>query len=462
MIDFSKIHRFSLAYNLLKFIEVISLKLFFREIHVLNKERIPKDAAVILAPNHQNALMDALAILSCLKGKTFFLARADLFAKDQLAKILRFLCIMPVFRIRDGYSNLNQNDKIIGYCTNLLKRNKRLTIMPEGNHDGFRRLRPLKKGIPRVAFQFAEETQFQKPVFIVPVGLDFSHYWHIGAKLVVNFGEPIDVLQYRSLYESNPAQALVSVNQQISEGLKKRMIHIGSEKFYQQIELLREIGSKTACQSMGLEHQYRPAAIEAQKHLIEKIDCFASEHPEQMQGIAEKVDHYSQLLAQFKMRDHTIESHPYPALALWLRLLLFLVGFPFFAIGAIAGYPTFKLPMLATKKIKDEQFWSSVTFVLGMFITLILFCALLILMGLYLDSFSESLMLSIALVLCGAFAIRYRFNWMKLNSSFRLRKLINKNDPKAQTMLGLRAEIIEFVQQLLLKKNNKPIKKADK
>jgi len=449
MIDFSKIHRFSFFYHFYKLITDVSLKLFYREIHVLNKERVPKDAAVIFAPNHQNALMDALAILSTFNGKTFFLARADLFAKDRLAKILRFMCIMPVFRIRDGYSSLNQNDKIIGYCTNLLKLKKRVTIMPEGNHDGFRRLRPLKKGIPRVAFHFAETTQFKQAIYIVPVGLDFSHYWHIGAKVTINFGEPIDVLHYQSLYEANPAQALLAINQQLRDGLKKRMLHIESERFYDTIDQLREIAGNAAAINLGLEPSYRPALLESQKHLVEKLDALAVEEPAKMQKIEDLVKSYTHLLHQYNFRDNTIERGALSTGRSSLQLLLFTVGFPIYLIGAVVSYPSFKLPMLAIKKIKDVQFWSSVTFVLGMLISVLIFLSIFIAGGFLLDSFSKSFTYAVVMVLCGAFALRYSFNFKKMRSSLRFTNMLRRKHKDAQQLIGLRTEIISLVNHLL-------------
>ncbi len=55
---------------------------------VRGQENIPEDGAVILAPNHCNALMDALVILRAFKDGTVFGARADIFRRPSVAKIM--------------------------------------------------------------------------------------------------------------------------------------------------------------------------------------------------------------------------------------------------------------------------------------------------------------------------------------------------------------------------------------
>ena len=47
--------------------------------------------ATIYAPNHTNTLMDALVVLQLRRGGTLFGARADVFRKPVIARILHFL-----------------------------------------------------------------------------------------------------------------------------------------------------------------------------------------------------------------------------------------------------------------------------------------------------------------------------------------------------------------------------------
>ena len=51
----------------------------YRRFEYIGKENIPTDGAVIFAPNHTNALCDAMAILGIDHGQKVFVARADIF-----------------------------------------------------------------------------------------------------------------------------------------------------------------------------------------------------------------------------------------------------------------------------------------------------------------------------------------------------------------------------------------------
>mgnify|MGYP000843942890 CR=1 FL=1 len=114
--------------------------IFYRRVIVVGRENINPDHHLIFAPNHQNALMDALAVLFTHKGQPVFLARADIFRRKTIASVLYFLKMLPVYRIRDGFNTLRGNDEIFDKTVDVLKNKNGLVILPEGDHAGYRRL----------------------------------------------------------------------------------------------------------------------------------------------------------------------------------------------------------------------------------------------------------------------------------------------------------------------------------
>lgn len=92
-----KIQDYDIKYSLLRHYVDFTLKLSYRNIRYVGREKIPQDGAVIYAPNHTNALMDALIILAMDRKPKVFVARADIFRKPLFAKILHFLKIMPIY-----------------------------------------------------------------------------------------------------------------------------------------------------------------------------------------------------------------------------------------------------------------------------------------------------------------------------------------------------------------------------
>ena len=68
--------------------------LFYRKIRIYNKERIPKEGHLIFTPNHQNALLDALALLCKIDRQLIFLARSDVFKKKKETDLLFYLKVI--------------------------------------------------------------------------------------------------------------------------------------------------------------------------------------------------------------------------------------------------------------------------------------------------------------------------------------------------------------------------------
>ncbi|HQP80729.1 MAG TPA: 1-acyl-sn-glycerol-3-phosphate acyltransferase, partial [Paludibacteraceae bacterium] len=104
----SSVHDKSLFYTLLRSYSDSCFPLAYHKVEYAGLERIPTDGAVIFAPNHTNALMDALSVSKVSKPPIVYVARADIFRKPLIAKFLNLLKIMPIVRIRDGVSNLKR------------------------------------------------------------------------------------------------------------------------------------------------------------------------------------------------------------------------------------------------------------------------------------------------------------------------------------------------------------------
>ena len=60
--------------------------------------------------------------------------------------------MLPVYRIRDGWGNLNKNTAIFSKSALLLSEDEAVVVFPEGNHNLRRTVSPLSKGFTRVVF----------------------------------------------------------------------------------------------------------------------------------------------------------------------------------------------------------------------------------------------------------------------------------------------------------------------
>ena len=135
--------------------------------------------------------MDALAVLTLPPHDQVkvYLARADLFRlPPAIQKFLTFAKLMPAFRIRDGYENLGKNKESFDLSTKVLLHERALCIMPEGNQGEERKIRPLVKGIFRIAFDAQIQLPADKSVHIIPIGIEMNEWINPGGHLIMNIG----------------------------------------------------------------------------------------------------------------------------------------------------------------------------------------------------------------------------------------------------------------------------------
>lgn len=209
------------TYRILRFFVRTGLQCFYKKVRVEGVENLPKDSPIIIAPNHQNALIDPLIPGCFLPIPIHYLTRSDVFNK-WTNPLLKAVNMMPIYRIRDGYAKLSQNDAVFEACRDLFKANQAILIFPEGNHGEHYYLRPLTKGIARLAIQ--SQQVLEKDLKVVPIGLNYFSHRDPRSTVLMKVGKPIGVKEYVAGYEENNATGLISLRERISEGMKETMI----------------------------------------------------------------------------------------------------------------------------------------------------------------------------------------------------------------------------------------------
>ena len=207
----------------------------YRHFKYIGKNNIPTDGAIIYAPNHTNALCDAMAILGIDHSRKVFVARADIFRKPRTAKILTWLKIMPINRIRDGIDEVRHNDVTINKAVQTLHDGVPFCILPEGRHRPMHSLLPLSKGIFRIALLANDEFGSEKPVYIIPVGLEYGDFYHLWDNLIVNIGKPINVTQFaRTHSDLDRPQLIMALREELTLRMRKQILWVSDDEHYEE------------------------------------------------------------------------------------------------------------------------------------------------------------------------------------------------------------------------------------
>jgi 1-acyl-sn-glycerol-3-phosphate acyltransferase len=439
----TRIHKFNIFYALLKAYQLLVFHLYYKRVEVVGKENIPYGSPIIFTPNHQNALMDALIVLDTSGLNTVFMARADIFKKKVLAKILNFLKILPVYRMRDGVEELSKNDSTFLLCLDILRDSCSICLMPEGNHGDKRRLRPLVKGTFRIAFRAQEEFGHKNSVKIVPVGIDFEHYQHIQKDLLIIYGKPIEVSDYFEAYTENPAKAMNAIKDRLSEEIQKIIIHIGNEEHYEMYQDLRVIYNSRMRNRAGILGNGVYKRFQADKQMISIIDSNFISDPESMVELSKKVAEYSDGIKQLNLRNWIIDKKGFSIFRIFLQSIFLVLALPVFITGYITNIIPYLVPLKAIKNVKDTQFQSSFKFGVALVFFPVYYAIAGTLIGIFTGPAWIPWTCLLAMLVCGYIAVFYTFAYKKLIAPIRYRSLQGKGDVRIKRLIELHGEIIE-------------------
>lgn len=220
-----------LYYYPLKLFVVISCHLYFRKLRVVGLKNIPAKGPLIYAINHQNSLIDALVSHSVSWRNPYFLTRADVFNNKILDKFLRGVKMLPIYRIRDGRDSIKKNDQIFEASKEILSDGGVVGIFPEGSHSLTHKLRPLKKGLARIAFMTDAAADFKLNVQIIPIGIHYESYFSTKGRTLVSYGKPINVSDYKQTYLQDQNKAFNELLSDLSTRMKSLMLHIEGENY---------------------------------------------------------------------------------------------------------------------------------------------------------------------------------------------------------------------------------------
>lgn len=272
----SQFSKTSFLYSLLRIYSNFIYRRWFNTIEVNGEGNIPEGEPVIFAPNHQNGLIDAMALLSSSPQPVVFWVRADLFKNKVVGAVLRSLKMMPAYRMRNGIQNLKKNVESIEHSDDVLLNNQFLCLMPEGGQEEQRTLRPLVKGIFRAAFSAQEKMENGKWVRIVPTGIDYGHYDNSGRHLVVTFGKPISIKDYIKSYEENPPVALNQIKEELSNRIEPLMLNIRSAENYETIYAAAYLYNWRMLQEMNIPDN-ETNRLAARQRIVDILQCAETE-----------------------------------------------------------------------------------------------------------------------------------------------------------------------------------------
>ncbi|MDD2306588.1 MAG: 1-acyl-sn-glycerol-3-phosphate acyltransferase [Prolixibacteraceae bacterium] len=438
----------SIGYEIIRIYVRFGFWLTHKRIVVTGRHLIPKGKPVIFAPNHQNALMDPLALVCTNSHQSVWLARADIFKSKKVSAILKYLKLLPVYRIRDGKDNLSNNEEIFEQVIQLLENKQSVALFPEAAHSGKRQMLPHKKAIPRIALEAEARNDFKLDLQIVPVGITYSHYWKFNRSLIVQYGQPIQVKDYWIDYEVNSQKAMLDLRDEIHRKLVSLILQIDSKTSYSEIENIRQLVGKEYSQRRFFCKNSSLQLFYAEKELISKLEQLEELQPEDFNNLITETEQYFSGLIKNSISDKHIEN---AGNANWRKVFFSftaaILTLPIFIFGFIFNAVPFIIPRTILRlKVKDITFLSTFNFVIG----LIAFPLFYLIVAVWINSIQVALITLIAMPFVGKIAYQlfafYGVIFLKI-------KYLAGSKSQRNTIRSLLKQRNELIAQILEKVN---------
>lgn len=427
---------------------------YFKRYKVKNPQHVNVKGPVVLAMNHPNGFMDPIAFSGIIyPPRVRYLARGDAFKKGIVTWLLESLGIIPIFRIQDGgKEGLKKNDETYNIVNNLLKRNKKIIIFAEGLCIQERRLRPLKKGVPRMIFGAMEEKQI-KELTVVPIGINYSDPSNFRSTLFFNIGEPIPMSSYFEDYKVAPAKTMNVFLSDLANQMRALIVninHIHNEEVIEHLEIIYKhtYFKNNKFKKGNLEHDFIFST-----HIAETINKTEENNPEAIVPLNKKTKNYLNELKKLNLKDWLVnpenqEKINYPRII--FNILLLITTLPIYIVGCIGNYiPYYLTHTITRKKVKLIEFKASFNIGIGAVLFLINYLLLFFITNTFAPSYWWGLLFIFVFSGCGAICLHLSPIRKKTKGMLQWLKLKLNQPNVVKDLQEKRTEIISDFEKLV-------------
>ena len=219
-----------MVHKMLKPVVILALKTVYRNIDLIRKDRIPKEGPVIFVANHPTAFIDPV-LLAALQDRTVhFLTRGDYFNSRLFGAFLTLLHVRPVYRMNEsGFAKVKTNLSTFNLLFHPDGKRETILVSVEGNATHEKRMRPVRKGAARIAFDTLESGGFEE-IHLVPVGFTYTYAEQFRSQVMMVFDEPIKGSDFLEIYRENKARGITALTEEIKKRLEDNVVILNRER----------------------------------------------------------------------------------------------------------------------------------------------------------------------------------------------------------------------------------------
>ena len=195
----------------------------------------------------------------------------------------------------------------------------------------------------------------EKPVYLVPTGIEYGDYFRYRSTALITFGEPINVTEYVNNHkDENEAVILNNLREMFTERLSSLISFIpDNEENYEAIWEMTKIKS-------GLKGGLNERLENNQKTIKEILD-WKEKEPEKAKEKFEKVDKFIKKRKKKGISVTSVTKKNIFGTVLW-KTLVALLGLPYYIASAVANLPIWLVTKILKNSFKDKAWGNTVSF----------------------------------------------------------------------------------------------------
>jgi len=310
---------------------------------------IPSDGAVLLLPNHPNALLDPTIIWATANRDVRFLAKSTLF-NGALRPVLAGARAIPVYRKLDQGVDTARNTETFAAVSAALAAGDAVCVFPEGLSHSSGRLEPLRTGAARMALAAVREGT---PVALVPVGLNFERKTMFRSRVIVVFGQPFAARDLAAHADSDRT-AVKTLTERITDRMRLLLVEADPRSDAALVDRVDRLYAAARGASWEPEERLaRRRVIAVGIERLRRID------PERYERLLVRLRRYDERLERFGLRDRHLDWQisTRDATVFGIReIALGLILLPLCALGLAAFFvPYFLTGQIAKRAAKERD-----------------------------------------------------------------------------------------------------------
>ena len=437
-----------MIYGTLKLIASTGLKIFFRKISTQNIESIPSKGPVIFVCNHPNLIIDAWLVGMTCNRRLYFLAKSTIFKGKTISWILSKLGLIPVYRKQDGDGDTKKNKDTFIKAYKILEDNGSFLIFPEGISVAERKLNKIKTGAARIGFGAMVQDNWDLDVTIVPVGLSYENVIKFKSEVIIKYGNPLKLVEYKEDYFEDEIQAVRKVTKKIEEEIVGLTTNVKILEHEEIVDALELIYKKELMHDLGLNIKNKSDEFSITKGLIDGVEWFFKHEPSKIKEFKSLFKSYKNKLDLLGLRDEYIQTN-IKSITLFDRIYIYLymtIGFPFYVYGLINNYIPYKLPRWIAKKFtRAKSEIASAKLLSGMIVFILYYALLLNIFNQTINEGALTIIYALTLLPSGNFVLSYYFHVQKYRQYMRFFSIFYQKRYVMQQVAEERLAIIKYI-----------------